>query len=285
MDLAILSADGATLSITRNTLDGLSTLDAELTGLTAARQLQAVDWDGDAKADLLGQEGDTLKVWLGRGDATFADPVILGAALRYLQPADFDGDGKPDLAVLTDDASHLVFSRNTSAIGSPSLAAGQPIIGGWATMHQLMTGDFDGDTRADIIGRSGGVLQVWLSASTPEQWAFLSYVALTRLPVHVGELGWHELPRRPTASSWSYQVENGSPDRQAPPRAATRHCTMMRTASAPKTVALSHCCRRTRRGRSVSQPPMRPAASTIRQLSVTVMTICTPPRMIPCSAT
>ena len=39
-------------------------------------------------------------------------------------------------------------------------------------MHQLMTGDFDGDARADIIGRSGGVLQVWLSASTPAQWAF-----------------------------------------------------------------------------------------------------------------
>ena len=187
MDLASLSADGATLSITRNTLDGLSTLDAKLTGLPAARQLRAVDWDGDAKADLLGQDGDALKVWLGRGDATFADPVTLGAALRYLQPADFDGDGKPDLAVLTDDATHLVFSRNTSAIGLPSLAAGQPIIGGWATMHQLMAGDFDGDARADIIGRSGGVLQVWLSASTPELWAFQSYVALTRRPAGLTE--------------------------------------------------------------------------------------------------
>jgi hypothetical protein len=185
VDLASLSADGTTLSVLHNTADGLSTIDASVPGLAAARQLQAADWDGDGKADLLGHDGDVLKVWLGRGDATFADPVTLGAALRYLEPADFDGDGKPDLAVLTDDATHLVFSRNTSAAGVPSLAAGQPIIGGWATMHQLMTGDFDGDGRADIIGRSGGVLQVWLSNSTFDTWDFLSYVALTRRPAHV----------------------------------------------------------------------------------------------------
>ncbi|WP_203907274.1 FG-GAP repeat domain-containing protein [Rhizocola hellebori] len=189
VDLASLSADGATLSITRNTLDGLSTLDAEMAGLAAARQLTAVDWDADGKADLLGQEGGALKVWLGRGDATFADPVILGAAARYLPPADFDGDGKPDLAVLTDDASHLVVSGNTSTAGLPSLAAGQPVIGGWATMHQLLPGDFDGDGRADITGRSGGVLQVWLSNSTSAAYDFMSYVALTRRPAPAGELG------------------------------------------------------------------------------------------------
>ena len=56
-------------------------------------------------------------------------------------------------------------------------------------MHQLMPGDFDGDGRADITGRSGGVLQIWLSASTSTEWAFQSYVALTRRPAHVGDLG------------------------------------------------------------------------------------------------
>ncbi len=187
VDLALLGADGATLSVMRNRLDGMSTVDTQPPGLAGAARLVAADWDGDGRADLLGQSASELKVWLGNADGGFAEPVVIGAAKRYLEPADFDGDGKLDLAHLTDDATHLVFSRNASMPGTPALGAGEPVIGGWATMHQLMTGDFDGDGRADVVGRNGGVLQVWLSSSTPAMWAFEPYVALAGQPVRITE--------------------------------------------------------------------------------------------------
>lgn len=227
-DLATLTADGDTLSIALNaSTPGAPSIMEErqaASGWAPIRQLMTVDWDGDGKADILGRDGESLLVWLGTGSG-FASYVKLGSVgtSRILTPADHDGDGKPDLAVLSEDANILYFSRNTSTPGWPSTASGEEVPGGYATQQQLMTADFDADGRADVVGRHGAVLQVWLSSSTATTWSFQSYVALTRKPGSARNDPYGERPEHRCGQPTLHSAQSGPIGEPRPDPAGGEH--------------------------------------------------------------
>ena len=75
------------------------------------------------------------------------------------QLGDFDGDTKLDVATF---GGQLAISRNVSTVGAPERLPVQQIAGDWASVADPMVADWNDDGKADILGRQGGQLNVWL---------------------------------------------------------------------------------------------------------------------------
>ncbi len=124
------------------------------------------DFNGDGNADLIAMLPDSnqLVVFLGKGDGTFQPPKTVTAALPSGQQfgssfvaADFTGDGKVDLAVdlvRPDPPSgtlvggiYLLAGDGTGNFGTAKLLYSPPQ---YEAADTLVTGDFDGDGKADI---------------------------------------------------------------------------------------------------------------------------------------
>jgi hypothetical protein len=126
------------------------------------------DFNGDGNVDIAMPVGnDTIAVYLGKGDGTFANPwysVInfpsdqyVLTAYQSIVAADFNHDGKLDLAVVAvngDRSGETVyvlpgqgnglFSDFIPVLTIPTYTNGS---GG---VQSVLTGDFDGDTNADL---------------------------------------------------------------------------------------------------------------------------------------
>lgn len=187
-DVAAMSADRSTLYISRNTSTPGNPSKASGTlvssGWATVNNMMIVDFDGDGKADILGRNGDSLLAWRSTSTATafsFAPYVNLGtgnsSVSRYLI-GDFDGDTKPDIAAWGSDGSTLYISKNLSTPGTLAKGAGVLVSSGWAGYDNLMVADFDGDHKADLLGRSGDHLLVWPSTSTGSGYSFAPSVDL-----------------------------------------------------------------------------------------------------------
>ena len=132
------------------------------------------DIDGDGKPDLIGAVSaafvapfpggnpDTVVVYrnlltgVGQPFSTttsFARNVFpAGNGPHSVSAADFDHDGKPDLVVSNDTSLTVCVLQNTSTSGSITFRPKFDLtIGSGTYPEQVVTGDLDGDGRADII--------------------------------------------------------------------------------------------------------------------------------------
>ena len=96
-----------------------------------ATQLIGVqDFNADGKPDLLVREGKALKLFAGKGDGTFAAPVVFAKSLDLSELADItsdgdaNGDGKPDLwATTTTGALVFIPGHGAAGFGKPLVIA------------------------------------------------------------------------------------------------------------------------------------------------------------------
>ena len=123
--------------------------------------LAAGDLTGDGRADLVGVEVSTGKLWLYRGHA---DGSIDGGSTRVeigpggwngmsnLTVGDFNGDGKQDVVGVETSTGKLWLYRGhgdgTIDGGSTRTEMGT----GWNSMNNLFAGDFTGDGKDDLGG-------------------------------------------------------------------------------------------------------------------------------------
>ncbi|MFJ7204577.1 FG-GAP-like repeat-containing protein [Streptomyces sp. NPDC098789] len=123
--------------------------------------LTAADFTGDGKADLVGVESATGKLWLypGTGSGALGARVQIGAGwggMSKLVAADFTGDGKADLlAVENATGSFYGYPGNGAANGMNTLGARTQIGAGWGAMRDLTAMDVDKDGKPDLLAIDG----------------------------------------------------------------------------------------------------------------------------------
>jgi hypothetical protein len=123
--------------------------------------LAAADFDGDGKQDLIVSMGDPgtvsgLVAFLaGKGDGTFADPVLIwtGLSPRGVAALDIDGDGRPDFAVGVcadggNQVSYFIYGDGGFGARNDVPVAQCP--------YALSAADLDGDGRTDLVVAAPG---------------------------------------------------------------------------------------------------------------------------------
>src|SRR5208337_2214020 len=127
---------------------------ADLTDPEDHRSLVTGDFNGDGRLDLAAANPDSgdIAVLLGKGDGTFQTPVQYkaGDSPNSLVMGDFNGDGRADLAAangFSDDIAVLLGNGDGTFQAPVRVEAGAPFTD--FTDH-LVTGDFNGDGRADL---------------------------------------------------------------------------------------------------------------------------------------
>ncbi|MFG2825030.1 FG-GAP-like repeat-containing protein [Kitasatospora sp. NPDC048365] len=159
-DVMAVWGDG-TLHLYKGDGNGHITQSVALTrwGVTwgAMQQVEAGDFNGDGKSDLVGIWSDgSMHVYLGDGNGDVKDGIALtqfGTTwnnLPQMAAGDFDGDKVSDLmAVWTDGSLHLYKGGGTGYIGSstPLTQFGTT----WRTIKQFVASDVNGDSNADLL--------------------------------------------------------------------------------------------------------------------------------------
>jgi uncharacterized protein (TIGR03437 family) len=135
------------------------------------------DFNGDSNLDLAVTTSDRVVLFSGDGRGAFNAPhtpiMISGRTTQALVTRDFNGDGRPDLAVTNaiDERSNIavLLNQGNGAFGAQANypILGDPSFGFFSVSDKLISGDLNGDGRADLLtwGLSSPV-QVLLNDST-----------------------------------------------------------------------------------------------------------------------
>jgi FG-GAP-like repeat/Right handed beta helix region len=121
--------------------------------------LVPMDFDGDAKIDLLAhrRDDDAAVFYRSNGDGSFTQVTGWQTQWPYsgvddLIPMDFSGDGKADLLAQRSSDNAAVFYRSNGD-GSFTQASGWQTQWPYSGADELTMLDFNGDTKTDILAR------------------------------------------------------------------------------------------------------------------------------------
>ena len=118
------------------------------------------DFSGDGLPDLLARQQDgTLLMYRGDGDGGWVtgagEPIGSGwqGFTAIIPGGDFSGDGHPDLLAVHPDGTLYLYRGNGA--GGWVVGRGEPVgCCGWAAFTAILGGgDFDGDTKPDVLAR------------------------------------------------------------------------------------------------------------------------------------
>jgi alpha/beta hydrolase fold/IPT/TIG domain/FG-GAP-like repeat len=145
------------------------------------------DLDGDGRRDVASvayDSGNGTTVSIFRNTTTTATPSFAAPLVEAVRRgpegialADLDGDGKLDVAVSSASTSGITVLRNTSTPGALSFA--RTDLGGGSTIHLVVAGDVDGDSRIDLVAsdNGGAAFRVFRNTSTPGAISFANPVS------------------------------------------------------------------------------------------------------------
>lgn len=169
VDVVAQTSSGSVLLYRGNGRGGLSGSGTAGTGWETKDKLITLgDFTGDGISDLgrVGTDG-AFELLKGTGAGKYAAPAKIGTGWgshrRIIGGIDFDGDRRTDVLAV-DSSGVLKYYRGS---GAGTFAGSARTIGsGWGSMTAVVyAGDFNGDTRGDIIARKkDGTL--WLYPST-----------------------------------------------------------------------------------------------------------------------
>ena len=125
----------------------------QATSILAPNAIQVIagDFNGDGKPDLLIQTADTITVLPGKGDGTFANPIISQNGLfcfeSPLAVADVNQDGKLDLICLSANTAHSNIALGNGD-GTFRTGVTQLLV---APGNIAAIADFNGDGKPDLV--------------------------------------------------------------------------------------------------------------------------------------
>ena len=131
-------------------------------GQSGHKIISTGDFNGDNRIDLLWDNGGTLNLWTSTG-TEFSSSLVAsyGDGWKPATVADVNGDGNVDIIWIQPDRNQIAYwLMNGSAVigqGFQAALSGYTIIG---------AGDFNGDSRFDLLWDNGGTLYLWTSTAT-----------------------------------------------------------------------------------------------------------------------
>jgi len=149
------------VSLARTLLSALTISLLSLSSFSQVQLREALDFDGDQKADFSIFRADTGTWWVYGSSNNYVIGQQWGIANEdRLVPGDYDGDGKADIAVFREAVGvwHILNSSNFTYSGATwGIDGDEPV-----------ARDYDGDGKTDlaIVRRSGGVVPWWTLVST-----------------------------------------------------------------------------------------------------------------------